>query len=79
VVLSSSCFEVFLLLTRSLILAISDIYLIFLFILTLRIVDYVEINQLNALNYILLCFSFTMAPTCFGKTMRSSGSDCVPF
>jgi hypothetical protein len=29
----------------------------------------VEINQLNALNYILLYFSYTMAPTCFGKTM----------
>jgi hypothetical protein len=40
---------------------------------------YVEINQLNALNYILLYFSFTMALTCFGKTMPSSGSDYVPF
>jgi hypothetical protein len=39
---------------------------------------YVEINQLNVLNYILY-FSFTTAPTCFGKTMPSSGSDCVPF
>jgi hypothetical protein len=39
----------------------------------------VEINQLNALNYILLYSSFTMAPTCFGKTMPSSGSDYVPF
>jgi hypothetical protein len=42
---------------------------------------YVEINQLNALNYtcILLYFSFTMDPTCFGKTMPSSGSDYIPF
>jgi hypothetical protein len=40
---------------------------------------YVEINQQNSLNYILLYFSFTMAPTCFGKTMPSSGSDYVPF
>jgi hypothetical protein len=43
------------------------------------IYDYVEINHLNALNYILLYFSFTMAPTCFGKTMPSSGRDYVPF
>jgi hypothetical protein len=40
---------------------------------------YVDINQLDALNYALLYFSFTMAPTCFGKTMPSSGSDYVPF
>jgi hypothetical protein len=39
---------------------------------------YLETNQLNALNYIFLYFSFTMAPTCFGKTMSSSGSDYVP-
>jgi hypothetical protein len=38
------------------------------------IINYVEINQINALNYILLYFSFTMASTCFGKTMPSSGS-----
>jgi hypothetical protein len=38
------------------------------------IIDYVEINQSNALNFILPYFSFTMAPTCFGKTMPSSGS-----
>jgi hypothetical protein len=41
--------------------------------------NYVVINQLNALSYILLYFSFTMDPTCFGKTMPSSGSDYVPF
>jgi hypothetical protein len=34
------------------------------------IIDYIEINQLNALNYVLLYFSFAMAPTCFGKTMH---------
>jgi hypothetical protein len=27
------------------------------------IIEYVGINQLNALNYILLCFCCTMAPT----------------
>jgi hypothetical protein len=43
------------------------------------IIDYVDINQLNALNYIFLYFSFTMAATCFGKTMPSSGSGYVPF
>jgi hypothetical protein len=43
------------------------------------IIEYVEMNELNALNCILLYFSFTMAPTCFGKTMPSSGSDCVSF
>jgi hypothetical protein len=40
---------------------------ILFFILIPCIIDYVEINQLNALNYILLYFSFTMAPTFFGK------------
>jgi hypothetical protein len=35
----------------------------------LRATYYVEINQLNALNYILLYF--TMASTCFGKTVPS--------
>jgi hypothetical protein len=35
------------------------------FILIPCIIDYVEINQLNALNYILLYFYFTMAPTKF--------------
>jgi hypothetical protein len=30
-------------------------------------IDYVEINILNALNYITLYFSFTVALTCFGK------------
>jgi hypothetical protein len=40
------------------------------------IIDYVKINQLNALNYILLYF-FTMTPTRFGKTMPSSGSGYV--
>jgi hypothetical protein len=40
---------------------------------------YGEISQLNALNYILLYFSFMMAPTCFSKTMPSSGSDYIPF
>jgi hypothetical protein len=49
------------------------------FILIPCIIDYVEINQLNALNYIFLYFSFAMAPTCFGKTMPYSGSDYVPF
>jgi hypothetical protein len=29
--------------------------------------EYVEINQSNSPNYILLYFSFTMAPTCFGN------------
>jgi hypothetical protein len=43
------------------------------------IIDYVEINQLNALNYIFIYFSFTMAATCFGKTILSSGSNYVPF
>jgi hypothetical protein len=40
-------------------------------ILTPCIIDYVEINQINAVNYtrVLLYFSFTMARTCFGKTM----------
>jgi hypothetical protein len=52
---------------------------IFFFILILCIIDYVEINLPNALNYTLHYFSFTMAPTCFGKPMPSSGSDYVPF
>jgi hypothetical protein len=43
------------------------------------IFTHVEINHLNALNYILLYFSFTMAPACFDKTMPSSGRDYVPF
>jgi hypothetical protein len=47
------------------------------FILIPCIIDYVEINQLNALNYILLYFSSTMAPTCFGKTMPSSERNIV--
>jgi hypothetical protein len=34
----------------------------------------VEINQLNALKLYTSLFSFTMAPTCFGKTMPSSGA-----
>jgi hypothetical protein len=42
------------------------------------IIDYIEINHLNALNYIVVYF-FTMAPTCFGKTVLSSGSDYIPF
>jgi hypothetical protein len=41
-------------------------------------IDCVQINQLNALNYIPLYFSFTMAPICFSKTMPSSGSNYVP-
>jgi hypothetical protein len=34
----------------------------------------VEINQLNAMSYILLYFSFTMAPTCFGKQCNLLGA-----
>jgi hypothetical protein len=29
--------------------------------------------------YTRTSFFFTMVPTCFDKTMQSSGSDCVPF
>jgi hypothetical protein len=32
-------------------------------------IDHVEINQLNALKLCTSLFSFTMAPTRFGKTM----------
>jgi hypothetical protein len=39
----------------------------------------VEINQLNALKLYTSLFYFTMASTCFGKTMPSSGSDYFPF
>jgi hypothetical protein len=42
------------------------------------IIEYVKINQQNSLNYILIYF-FTMAPSCFSKTMLSSMSDYVPF
>jgi hypothetical protein len=52
---------------------------IYFFILMPCIIDYVEINQLNAPNYILLYFPFALVPTCFGKTMPSSGSDYVHF
>jgi hypothetical protein len=53
--------------------------LIIILILRECIIDHVEINQINSLNYTLIYFSFTMAPTCFGKTVPSSGSDYVPF
>jgi hypothetical protein len=48
------------------------------FILTPCISDYVEINQPNALKLYISLFFLTMAPTCFGKTMPSSGSDSFP-
>jgi hypothetical protein len=32
---------------------------------------FVEINQLNALNYIIFNYYFMMASTCFGQTMSS--------
>jgi hypothetical protein len=35
---------------------------------------YLEINQLNAPNCILLYFSFTMVPTCFGKKRHPQGA-----
>jgi hypothetical protein len=43
------------------------------------IINYIEINQLNALKLYTSLFSFTMAPTCFSKIMPSSGSDYFPF
>jgi hypothetical protein len=54
-------------------------YQIIFLILIPCIIDYVEINQLNALNYMLLYFSFKMVAACFGITMPSSGSENVPF
>jgi hypothetical protein len=42
------------------------------------IIDYIEINQPNALKLCISLFFLTMAPTCFGKTMPSSGSDYFP-
>jgi hypothetical protein len=48
-------------------------------ILLKHILFYAETNQLNALKLYTSLFSFTMAPTCFGKTMPSSGSDYFPF
>jgi hypothetical protein len=50
-----------------------DWYKVF-FVLILCTIDHIVINQPNALNYILRYFSFTMAPTCFSKTLPSSGS-----
>jgi hypothetical protein len=38
----------------------------------------VEINQPNALKLHISLFFLTMASTCFGKTMPSSGSDYFP-
>jgi hypothetical protein len=48
---------------------------------TLRRTDntYVEINQPNALKLYNSLFFLTVAPTCFGKTVPSSGSDYFPF
>jgi hypothetical protein len=43
------------------------------------IIDYVETKHLNAPKLYTPLFSFIMAPTCFGKTMSSSGSDYFPF
>jgi hypothetical protein len=40
---------------------------------------YVEINQLNALNFILLYFSFTMASICFGKNSAILRERLCPF
>jgi hypothetical protein len=57
----------------------SKLVQVFFFILIPCIIEYIQINQLNALNYILIYFSYTMADTCFGQTMPSSGSDYVPF
>jgi hypothetical protein len=45
------------------------------FILIPCIMDYVEINQPNELKLYSSLFFLTMAPTCFGRTMPSSGSD----
>jgi hypothetical protein len=36
-----------------------------------------EINQLNAPKLYTSLFTYTMAPTCFGKTMPFSGSDYI--
>jgi hypothetical protein len=48
------------------------------FIFVPCIIDYVEINQPNALKLYISLFFLTMAPTCFGKVMPSSGSDFFP-
>jgi hypothetical protein len=50
------------------------LFLIYIYIILIPcIINYVEFNQLNSLNYILLYFSFALAATCFGKTMPPSG------
>jgi uncharacterized membrane protein len=49
------------------------------YILIPCIIYYEEINQLIALKIYNSLFSFTMAPTCLGKKMPSSGSKHVPF
>jgi hypothetical protein len=51
----------------------------FILILIPCILEYVESNQQNALNSYLFIFLFTIAATCFGKTMPSSGRNYVPF
>jgi hypothetical protein len=42
-------------------------------------VDYAETNQLNAPKIYTSLFTYTMAPTCCGKTMPSSESDYFSF
>jgi hypothetical protein len=54
-------------------------YIICFFILIPCIIDYAETNQLNALKLYTSLFTYTMAPTCFDKTMPSSGSNYFSF
>jgi hypothetical protein len=42
------------------------------------IIDYVEVKQPNALKLYTFLFYLKIAPTCFGKTMPSSGSGYFP-